>query len=169
MSIQKTKDIVENEAQLSIVEFVFRETRLEMSRMSNLSIYLESLGNFFYGRKRLREFYERIEKTKEKRDQGIPNKMWNFVDEMSEEEMLDKKKQIDKLLEIYEHYVAEKKECREANKASRAELEERKKISSGMEEIPDNEIGSQEQIDSGDESPIGNTAGTVSVPVTGNE
>jgi len=130
----KVKNLAKDEITQSIADFIFKEAKAELGKLRNLSVYLDTFGIFFYGRARLNKFRERIELVQKIRREG-GKQLYTFVDAMSDEALEGRKEEVDRLLKIYDTYVEEKKQIRKANKSSKIELEERKKVSSGMETI----------------------------------
>lgn len=110
------KDNLDQKALQSIVDYVFKDLRSEFKKLSNLSIYVDSLGIFFYGKKRLEDLRARALKLTQKEGEG--GKKYTFLSEMGEEGRKDLIERIDELLKVYEEYVREKRETRRSNKES---------------------------------------------------
>lgn len=94
----------------SISNFVFTETKQEMGMFSNLRIYLEGLIVFFYGKKRLVAFKDKLANP------GKYKFKVSFLSKKSDEEIKEVEEKVDHLLEVYEVYIKDKRETKQAFK-----------------------------------------------------
>jgi hypothetical protein len=90
----------------SMSDFIFSETKKEMARFTNLRVQLEGLMTFFYGKKRLEEFKIRMKGPR------LPS----FINSKTEEERVEIEQKIDNLLVVYDKFIKERKEVKEAFK-----------------------------------------------------
>jgi hypothetical protein len=108
---------IEEDMLQSMSEFVFRECKEEMGKFNNLSVYFKGFFTWFYGRKRLSDLRDRIDRLLEMHSNKTlkPILRKSFLSKMRVPELQELRIKVEQRLLQYEDYVQEKKDIRHAN------------------------------------------------------
>lgn len=135
MQSYKFTDVIERTAQKknlnsvllkSMSDFIWKETKQELHRFSNLRIYLKGLVAWYYGKKRLITFKQKLVDKINAPNQEVADKQKvYFFEKMNLEQLEETNESMKKLLDLYEVYIEDK---RTTKKKYREEMEEIAKI-----------------------------------------
>ena len=103
------KNKIDKDLMKSFSDFIWKETKTEMSRFSNLRIYLSGFIAWYYGLSRLKVLKGKIDMKKESRIKEVKNKdKVGFLEGLNEEELNLVSDKVDNLLDRYEIYIEDK-------------------------------------------------------------
>ncbi len=109
----------------SISDFVWKETKEEMYKFSNLRIYLKGFVAWYYGKKRLLDFREKVEYKVNAPNQVVENKKkMHFLESKDLSQLLEIRNKVDHLLQTYDVYIEDKRVTKTAYREEMQRLAE---------------------------------------------
>lgn len=93
----------------SMSDFIWKETKAEMSKFSNLRIYISGFVAWYYGLSRLKDFKIKIGNKLSGTNKEVKNKdKVGFLEALEPEELEIVAGKVDDLLNLYEVYIEDK-------------------------------------------------------------
>ena len=93
----------------SMSDFIWKETKSEMTKFSNLRIYLSGFVAWYYGLSRLKDFKVKVQNKREGTNKEVKNKdKISYLENLTSEELTVVADKVDNLLQVYEVYIEDK-------------------------------------------------------------